>query len=105
MQLSIKKKPGEIKHEAQREAQECATKAKQRRLQVSNVKTMTVTDEDYVEPPTLMVGVEKATKLHFALLDSGADANIMSFEVYTSLKNKKAKESSTQFFAFDNHTT
>ena len=42
---------------------------------------MTTVDEDYIVPPTLMVGVEKATKIHSALLDLRVDANIMSFEV------------------------
>ena len=83
----------EIKRDAQREAQERASKVKQICFQVSNVKTMMDENEYYIELPTLMVGVEKATKLHSALLDLGVDANIMSSEVYTSFNNKKAKES------------
>ena len=66
---------------------------------------MSVVDEDYIELPTLMVGVKKATKLHTALLDSGANANIMSFEAYVTLKNKKAEVSSAKLSTFDNHTT
>lgn len=48
-----KKAEEEIKRKAQRKAWECVAKAKQSRLQVSNVKTMIVIQEDYIEQLTL----------------------------------------------------
>lgn len=54
-------------------------------------------------PPTpiLSIGVETATNIQNALLNSGADTNVMPVAVYNKLKNKAATSTCDVLYSFD----
>ena len=50
--------------------------------------------------PTLRIGVETSTNYHTAILDSGADTNVLPIAVYNKLCNKAASTTSDILYSF-----
>ena len=71
-----------MKKEAREEARQRAAKAKSRRHQVSMVHVCKQDAEDYVQPMLLPLGINHAYQSCTALLDSGADVNVMAAHIY-----------------------
>ena len=71
----------------------------QRRLQIKNIEAI-----DHALPPTpmLTVGLETPTNMHKALLDFGADTNVLPLAVYNCLKNKAAMAKHDVLYSFQN---
>ena len=79
----------QLKLSAQQEAHERAAKAKLQRLSINVTAVKPQIKEDTIQPPTLLVGVESSNNNWHALLDSGAEVNVMSMDIYNQLRNKQ----------------
>ena len=84
----------------QEEAHARAQKLKQKRLYINNVKSASTT---LTTSPTMPIGIEVEANLHNALLDSGADANIMPSSVYNRLRNKTTSVAQQTLYNFQQH--
>ena len=93
----------QLKQSAQQEARERAAKAKLRRLSINAAALTQNITEAAIQPPTLIVGIERSNHHWHALLDSGAAVNVMSIDLYNTLRNKQQTPTAAQFSTFDNH--
>jgi hypothetical protein len=66
------------------------------------VKVPNTEEEDYTEPLLVSIGVSSPTINCTTILDSGADVNVLSKEVYLSLHANKLLPSTTTFSSFTN---
>ena len=85
-----------MKKEAQEEARQRATKAKARRHQVSMVQVSSKEDDDYVPPMLLPIGINHANNKCNALLDSGADINVMAAHIYEAFVTQTLTSTTSQ---------
>ena len=95
----------QLKADAQAEAKERAAKAKARRLQVSMVQVNEVATEDYTDPLLVPLGIVSPQVTCTAILDSGADVNVMSAQLYQGLHTNKLLPSTATFNSFSNQQT
>ena len=95
----------QLKADAQAEARERAAKAKARKLQVSMVKVNEVVTEDYTDPLLVPLGIVSPQVTCTAILDSGADVNVMSAQLYQGLQTNKLLPSAATFNSFSNQQT
>ena len=77
-----------VKKEAQEEARQREAKAKARQHQVAMVQVCSKDDDNYVPPMLLPIGINHANNKCNALLDSGADVNVMVVHIYEALLRK-----------------
>ena len=80
---------------AQDKAKERVRKLHNRHRYINKVKTSSDLPE-----PIIQVAVEAMHKHHEALLDSGADANILPLSIFQQLKNKAKVESDECLYNF-----
>ena len=95
----------QLKADAQAEAKERAAKAKARRLQVSMVQVNEVATEDYTDPLLVPLGIVSPQVTCTAILDSGADVNVMSAQLYQGLQTNTLLPSTATFTSFSNQQT
>ena len=93
-----------MKKEAQEEARQRAAKAKARRHQVSMVQVCSKDDDDYVPPMLLPIGINTANDKCHALLDSGADVNVMAAHIYEAFVTNTLTSSTRQLNSIANQT-
>ena len=95
----------QLKEQAQAKAKARAAKAKARRLKISMVKMRTLREEDYTEPLLVTIGMSSANINCTTILDSRADVNVMSQEVYQKLHVNKLLPLTAIFGSFTNTET
>lgn len=81
-------------------------KAKLRHLSINAVAVQT-TDEEEVnfQPSTLLIGLKDGINTYTALLDSGADVNILSIDIFNKLRNKQKESTTVQLSTFNHNTS
>lgn len=89
-----------MKQQVLQEGQERAARNHQWRLQISKIQTTT---SKFLLPPTpiLLFGLKSPSNLHRALLDLGADTNVIPLVVYNTLKNKSAIDTADVLYSFE----
>ena len=95
----------QMKDDAQAEAKERAAKAKARRLQISHLNLHDEEDDDYVEPLLISIGLTNPHNTCTSILDSGADVNVLSADVYQRLSTNELLPSSSVFNSFSNSSS
>ena len=83
--------------DVQVEAKEWVQKLHQKKLYINNVQT---SSKLQLPMPILTVAVESQHYFHEALLDSSADANILTISIYNHLCNKAKLESQDHLYNF-----
>ena len=61
--------------------------------------------DDETPPPFIAVQIGKERLPTYAFIDSGADGNTISYELFQKLKNVHLKETNAMFKSFTGHTT
>ena len=93
-----------MKQEAQEEARQRAAKAKARRHQIAMVQTHSKDEDDYVPPMLLPIEVNSGKGKCNALLDSGADVNVMAAHIYESFVDKELSSTTNQLNTVSNQS-
>ena len=62
-------------------------------------------DEDVTPPPFIAIQLGKACRQTYAFIDSGADGNTISYELFRKLEDVKLIEMDVVFQAYMGHTT
>ena len=92
----------QLKADAQAKARERAAKAKARRMQIFVVKVKKRRKEAYTKPLIVPIGISSPQIVCSAILDFGADVNVLSREVYHNLSTNKLLPSTASFNSFTN---
>lgn len=95
----------QLKADAQAEAKERAAKAKARRLEISMVQVNENQTEDYTAPLLVPLGIVSPQVTCMAILDSGADVNVISKQLYQGLQTNKLLPTTAVFQGFSNQQT
>ena len=69
---------------------------------------MEETNESFVDetpPPFIVVQIGEERLPTYAFIDSGADGNTISYELFQKLRNVHLKETKAMFKSFTGHTT
>ena len=91
-----------LKEDAQLEAKERIKRIRAKRLYINNVRTASTFS---FPAPIINIAVESPLNKHDALLDSGADANIMPLAIYNRLRNKSKMATASILYNFQRTET
>lgn len=91
-----------MKEDAQIEAKERIKRIREKRLYINKAQTASTS---ILPSPIITIAVETPLNKHDALLDSGADINIMPLTIYNRLRNKSKVASSSKIYNFQRNAT